>query len=129
MADTLKEWSCEVFEILNVTPVENMLAVYAQPHPTEHGKHHLVPEPIYFIGVAKVETKFYEMQPGCNSQCVDRCDSGTRVVGLVLAEGYFDVCNEAGNFAGLMREGDNILDANGFLDESKYPLGSVINGG
>ena len=117
------KWDVDDYEVISVTAVDGMVAVYAYEHPTEKGKFYLHHEPLSFVGVAKVFTKFYERVAGKDyGHVVQTVSNGTKVVGIDLSEGYFTVCNEADNFAGIMREGDNICDATGCLSILKYPL-------
>ena len=113
------------YELQTVTQVVGMNAVYADSHPSEKGKFHLVAFPIYFMGVAKVtRTEYCDVGAGLDLRKVQTLDEGTTIVGLELADGYFEVCNDADNFAGLLRDGEPIHDATGFLS-SKYQLAST----
>lgn len=104
------ECTVDTFELLNVVPVTDMFAVYAVPHPTQHGKFCLEKSPIHFIGVAKVTEITYRL---CDVISKKRVDN--RIVGVDLADGYFTVCDEANNFAGLMKDGDQIDSITGCL--------------
>lgn len=118
-----KQWQVEYYEILSVTQVTGMYAVYAGKSDSEERKYELFKHPIYFIGVAKVKIVTMEMfEKEKNSRVVHEELQGTRVVGLELSNGFFDICNEANNFAGLLMEGEPIENATGFLDPSEYPL-------
>lgn len=117
------KWNVDDYEVISVTAVDGMCAVYAYEHPTEKGKFYLHKEPLHFVGVVKVTTKVYERVAGQNyGHVVQTASNGTKVVGIDLSEGYFTVCNEADNFAGIMLEGDKINDATGCLNIHKYPL-------
>lgn len=123
----LSKWEATEYEVISVAQADKMLAVYAQRHPTEEGKFELVADPIHFVGVAKVTTLFFEKRDDEKyGRQVDTEFIGTKVVGLDLCEGFFQVCNEASNFAGLMREGDDIDRTNYCLSHRDYPLGSPV---
>lgn len=116
------EWTTETFELINVVPAADMFAVYAVPHPTQEGKFYLEEDRIHFLGIAKVNEHTYQGDDhSMLSKLIKTRQLPNRVVGLDLCEGYFSVCDEADNFAGLMKDGDDINDATGCLSSS-YPL-------
>lgn len=102
-------YNVDSYEILQVIPVSGYSAVFSQPHPTEEGKLLLEPEPIHFLGLVKVTVESFVRRSGfkssisLGSECI-----GNRLLGLTLCGGFFDVCDEASNFAGLIRDGDDI---------------------
>ena len=119
---TNERWTVDSFELINVVPVDKMFAVYAVPHPTQKEKFCLEKSPIHFIGIAKVTTHFWTRNEQTKrAVSLGNEPEGTRVVGIDLCEGYFSVCDEADNFAGLMKDGDDIDNAIGCLSSS-YPL-------
>lgn len=122
MADK-KQWSVDHYTVISVTQVSGMFAVYAYDHPTENGKFYLHKEPLHFVGIAKVRTSVMRTDSnGKTCSRISELENGTQVVGLDLSEGFFTVCDEACNFAGLMREGDDIDNVTGCLNTLEYPL-------
>lgn len=119
-------WQFDEFQLLQVTPCHKMLAVYAMEDESQPGKHKLEAYPIHFIAVAKVTTRFLERPKSapkytCGME-YQKPDVRNDIVGLDLVDGLFEVCNEASNFAGYCREGDDISLATDYLHAFDYPL-------
>jgi hypothetical protein len=98
------------YEVRQIVLTDDYMAVYAE---CEHadGTVTLHARPVQALGVADEITRRFEdlrevgrpeVHPG-------------QVVGLELAEGWFEVVNEYANFAGLCRKGGDIYKATGCL--------------
>lgn len=100
--------------------------MYAEDDDENEGKFKLVAYPIRFLAIAKRTRKFLEKPKDAPEMTVGReCESpevDNVVVGLDLADGLFDVCNEMSNFAGYCFEGEDISQATGYLHYRDYPL-------
>jgi len=121
-----EKWQVKAYEILNICPCSNILAVFAYDTGPEHpkGTYVLGSEPIHFLAVCKATIKHYEgSKTDINSvRCIAVESSDNQVCGLTLNDGWFEVVNDMCNFAGLCHEGEDIRYATGFL-ESKYRSG------
>ena len=119
-------WQVTSYEIISVSPCTDMFAVYALESESEPGQHVLTSEPIYFIGVARVEEvtlrKLESASPGTPGEPCGEKHVRNEIVGLELSDGSFEIWNQCGNFAGLCRAGDDIRRATGCLDHHQYPL-------
>jgi hypothetical protein len=90
-------------------PVENHEAVFADKQ--ADGSCRLISNPIDLLALANATTKWWRGHPG------KVYDTHTErvVVGVEMVEGTFQICQEADNFAGLCRAGDDISRATWFL--------------
>lgn len=102
-----------LYKILQVVPVHDMLAVFAD----EDGS--LYTCPIYFLALAEVtpcKTTYHDdVSKGSWHIQEEHGEIYQDVVGLDLAGGQFDICNDLENFAGLCRVGDDPDDAIAYL--------------
>jgi hypothetical protein len=115
----LDKWSHDNYELLQAFQCKGVLSVWAMEDENNPGKHKLEAIPIHFMAVAKVTTRYFQKPTGANYRSVQQYRepyTETRLVGLDLADGYFEVCEEASNFAGYCMEGDDISKATGCLD-------------
>jgi hypothetical protein len=96
------------YRLLSVIPVTDMLAVWAVDHPD--GGFYLESEPLHFIGLAEWKHYIWE---GRRKKYLE--DYGPTVVGLCVSDGYFHVCEEFEDFAGMCHVGDDITEATGSL--------------
>lgn len=111
------------YDIQQVCETDKYCAVYAveAEEGNRGGPLKLISFPLLAIGVASV--KRYSntiLSPGKianNSTTLD--ETTTQVVGLLFAEGGFEVCNEASNFAGLALVGEDISKVTWFLDSDQ----------
>lgn len=117
----LEQWETESFEIISISPADGLLAVYAEEDPDNPGFHILKSYPVHFIGVARVTTKYWAREQNRGPAMVGT-EIHKRVVGIDLSDGYFTPCDEASNFSGIARAGDDIRNAIGMLNLNKYPL-------
>lgn len=111
------------YKLLSVVLTDKVFAVLAQEHP--EGGHYLERFPLDAIGVASVVESYWEVIRDDNDSHVSdriiRSDPPYRhIVGLELAEGWFQIINEASNFAGLCKEADDPYECTGELNMSKY---------
>ena len=119
---TERRWSNEFYKILQVVPCEGVFAVYAIEDEANPGKFNLDKEPIKFLALVEITTEHY-VTVNETSTRVTQTDTDNDVVGLtLLPEGWFEVCNQADNFAGYCREGDDISECIGCLNLQNYPL-------
>lgn len=109
----------EHFEVLGVCPATNLKALYAVPSDKQKGYFRLECQDVDFVATVKVTEKWYSGNDGLQIQPTRVVQAVNRVVGLDLSEGYFTVCDEASNFIGLIREGQDITD---LYIPSDFPL-------
>ena len=105
----------ESYELISVQMVADLDAVYAIKN--DDGTYCLQSWPIDALGMARVTTTRHLGR----TKLFDR-DDGTKIVGLELSEGYWHICDECDNFAGLVKRGDDIWEATGCLSLGDYPL-------
>lgn len=119
----MKRVSFDSYELLQIAPVSGVEAIYAVAQEVD-GSAILDSWPIDAIGVAKVTTRYFEYPDVYDgtSREYKKPTFSREVVGLQLNEGWYSVCNEADNFAGLMKTGQNREDSAGCLDREKYTL-------
>ena len=121
-----KRWEYDQYELLSITPCENVLAVYAEEDTEEEGMFKLAAYPIRFLATAKRTTRFRQKPknspPGTVGMEYAEPDVENVVVGLELENGWFSVCNEMDNFAGYCFRGEDISNATGYLHCRKFPL-------
>lgn len=99
--DTFSE---HTYELLQVFPANGVLAIWIDDF---NGPPKIDLEKIDFLGLAKhTKTVYTRPGPGHSHRQLGK-DTENIVVGLSLAEGCFQICNECGNFAGLCKEGDD----------------------
>lgn len=116
--ETYQTWEEVTFELLSITPCENVLAVYAEEE-DEEKKPVFRSYPVRFLALAKATTRFFKKEKGAPDWGkVEHRDEEVEniVVGLDLAEGYFDICNKMGNFSGYCFVGDDISKATSYLN-------------
>ncbi len=118
------EYEYVSYELKSIIQVSKMYAVYANRHPTEPGKYQLGKAPLHFMGLAEVTTEWRRKTGDFSSELISVGNVVNEPVGVSFVEGYPEICNEFGNFAGLLHEGDPIENAVGYLSPTKYPLGS-----
>lgn len=94
------------FELLSITPVTGWQAVFAQESEKHEGKFYLFSGPVYMMGVAKVLIDTY-----VDDVCVKTDDGGNQIVALTHDDGYFEIADDAENFAGVCRDGEDIYEA------------------
>jgi len=94
-------------------PATGFVAVFAMDSETSD-KCWLESVPIDLLAVVDVVEKTLEGKIGAVGREVGR-EEYTDVVGLELDDGFFQVVNDASNFAGLQRVGEDINDAIGSL--------------
>ena len=84
-----------------------------------HGPHHLEAREIEALGVVEVTQTTYRRakDQGGRGVAVETSEYNS-VVALELADGYWQVCNDCSNFAGIMREGQALGDCIGELDST-----------
>lgn len=119
-------WQFDEYEILQVIQCTGIQAVYAQEDEANPGKFRLEGGPIELLAVAKKTTTFLEKAKDAPiatrwRKCKD-AEVENVIVGLELIDGSFEVCNEASNFAGYCRDGDDITKATAHLPTRDYPL-------
>jgi hypothetical protein len=98
------------YEVRQIVLTDDYQAVYADCEQAD-GSVTLYARPVQALGVADEITRRFE-----DMRAVGRPEVHPgQVVGLVLAEGWFEVVNEYANFAGLCRKGGDINAATGCL--------------
>jgi hypothetical protein len=119
------------YELLQVFSVSGMLTVFAIEDDENEGKFKLEAEPLSLMALAKVTTRSIrrardapEFSPGTD---LHSPDVRNEIVGVYLDGGMFEVCNEASNFAGYCKEGDDIATAIGYLCRKKFPIERCSN--
>jgi hypothetical protein len=115
------DWSYEEYELLQVVLTREFEAVYAGEKDGD-GLHPLTSWRVDAIGVARVTTRYVVGEIGKRIHRVVRKTVVNEIVGLEFEDGYWQVCNEASNFAGLMKSGGDIREATGCLNVADYPL-------
>jgi hypothetical protein len=104
-------------QILQISPVTGYFAVFAYDA-EEKGKYKLEADRIDALGVAEVNI-FHYRREGEGWIVTREEKASNEVVGLALYGGCFEIVNSACNFAGLLREGEDIRHAIDCL-EFKY---------
>ncbi len=112
-------WDRDTFHIRQLFPGSGFQVVYSME---KDGDYELVSYPCEMLAVAKVVTKTYRRPKGSDEAgAVVKKRKSMQVVALELAEGYWQVCNDSANFAGIKRVHDNIDEATGCLNVAYYP--------
>jgi len=106
-------WQVKDYTIRQIMPATGFVAVFAMDSETSD-KCWLESVPIDLLAVVDVVEKTLEGKIGAVGREVGR-EEYTDVVGLELDDGFFQVVNDASNFAGLQRVGEDINDAIGSL--------------
>ena len=114
--DGFDYWEYTDYEILQIVPTNEYRAVYCIE---EDGKASLQAWAIDALAVAKATTRFMRRPSDAKSfvagrDCQDP-DTRNEVVGVNLADGFWEVCNQVANFAGLCRVGQDISQCTGEL--------------
>jgi hypothetical protein len=106
------------YKVLSFQLTRDFVAVFAEEAPD--GLVDLEAQSIDAVGVARVTRRMFLVdESGAEVIGHERePDVITDVVGLWLADGYFQIVNESSNFAGLARVGDDISQATGCLEGS-----------
>lgn len=114
-------WEYDSYEIRQIVLTTEYQAVYAEED--KNGDCTLRAYPLDALGVATVSRHFLrrsitdrpakKYQPGEEYQPPDITQD---IVGLDLADGYFQVVQDANNFAGIARKGEDINQATGYLE-------------
>ncbi len=117
----MHRWQYDSYEVLNITPCTGYLAVWAVDCEDGSGECEMWSHPVDALSVARVTTTFLERPFGSSKVGVEYAQREVRnkIVGLELLDGWFDVVQDADNFAGLCREGDDIQQMDGCL-KPKY---------
>lgn len=120
-------WERTLYELISVTITDAFAAVYAvhaDPATPQTADSPVTLEamPVDAIGVAKRTVRHFRRAASHGT-----CDSykdvpdGTEVVGLDLFDGSWLICQEDGNFAGMIRRGDDPSQAIDCLDPAYFP--------
>jgi hypothetical protein len=100
-----------MYQVRQIALTDDYLAVYADDE-AEDGSVSLYATPVEALGVADEITRTFDRDGRLIGAPV--VIPGV-IVGLELADGYFEVSNECSNFAGLCRKGKDIYQATGCL--------------
>lgn len=123
---TVVRWDYTDYKILQIIQCTGMQAVYAYDDVDNPGKYKLEANPIRFLAVANMTTRFCERSKDSPLSISPReyrdAEVENVIVGVELTDGYFVVCNDADNFAGYCFEGDDISSATAYLSLRNYPL-------
>ena len=103
-----QQFTVSDFKLLQVFPVTDYLAVYAEEDQDDPTKYKLVAHPIHLLALADVVESTIESGDGKPVRVLSIHDPFRAIVGVDLSEGGFDICNEDRKFAGICREGDDI---------------------
>jgi len=115
-----KVTNVDVYQLVQIMPADGYVAVFAVEDLGSPGDYRLAPVPVDCLGLASITTETHEeiqidedvrlLSPG------QKFGPVTEVVGLILEEGEWQIANEAENFAGLARSGEDISSVTWSLD-------------
>ena len=112
-----KRWTSRRYELMSLTPVTGYVAVFVQD--ADDGAAYLETESVDAVGLANVTTHFHELPPGWKTSREHReRETEVEPVTLILMDGGWEICEEAFNFAGLARSGNDITKVNSQLNYS-----------
>lgn len=112
-------WSMTDYEILSFELTAQFVAVFAEKG--DDGITDLFSEPIQAIGLAKVTTQHVEGIRGKGvMRDIDEPDIRNELIALQLRDGYWQIANDASNFSGVAKVGDDISTATGYLNRMEY---------
>lgn len=104
------------YEILSVAPTNDFVAVYVDEG--LDGQCDLIANRVDAIGLVRITRRYVEGVKGYHyDEEIDDPDTWTEIAGLELIDGTWERCEEACNFAGLMRVGDDISRFNSLIDK------------
>lgn len=123
--DGYDHWIYNHYELLQIIPVKpgEFLAVYAGDK-KDDGTCEVFGSAVDALALARVTTKHMRRRKGAapikspaEQEFAD--DVEVHVVALGLSDGYWHICQDSANFAGLCRDGEDIYEAHGCLDQLK----------
>lgn len=103
-------------DVISVCPATGLKAVYVIESESQPGRYRLECQDVHFVAVVTVVEELRSIRGG---RLLDKLQHHNRVVALEMSEGYFAVCDDASNFIGLIRDGQNAMD---LYIPSEYPL-------
>lgn len=121
MMANCERWSADDYKILQIVlDVPSCYkAVWAMPvdDAQPRGEHRLVAEEIEAFGVVEITTTHYRRAKGHEGAgTIESTDVNSDIAVLMCIEGWWQVANECNNFAGIMKEGQDIEECCGLLD-------------
>jgi hypothetical protein len=104
------------YSLRQVILTDDYVAVLAEEE--ADGSLSLYALPLQALALADVVARTYERREGEGRVLVREEPQPMDIVGLELSEGYWEVVNDYGSFAGLCRKGEDIYQATGCLNRA-----------
>ena len=116
----METWSRTSYKILQIIPASGYRAVYAHLVNAETGEFRLESDGIDFLAICRVtENEYGRDEHGLERECETFITN--EIVGLQLdVTGEWMITNDAENFAGLCRDGDDITKVDYYLNVIKF---------
>lgn len=107
-------WTYSDYRILQIMPGDGYLVVYAME---KDGKTYLESRPCEMLAVVDVTTVDYRRHKSAKLSDYEEIEKNesSDVAALCLSGGWWEVCNQDSNYAGMCRVGEDISEVTGYL--------------
>jgi len=117
--DGYEYWDYSEYKLLSLMPVSGIFCVFCCEQEDGSFKQQGFPLDVLCVAEVTVVTRRRrsDLPRGEGVEVVSEVvDDNNSIVGASLTEGHFQICEQASNFSGYMKEGDDIEDVTWYLE-------------